>query len=994
MYREASLDREGTTELSSTSPWLTGDVGLRLASGDAFLEELGEVASWPDALRSAVSMILGSEFPMFVVWGPDRNLIYNDAYAAILGEKHHEALGRSFWAVWPEVRRQIEPVIDAAFAGRSSLFADMEVSLTRAGDIHPAWFTFSYSPIRDRVGSIVGALCVCVETTEAVRERLTREAEHQRLQFLSSLAATTSQVSSADEVLSITTRMMVEHLDLSNCAYADMDEDEDGFTIRGDFAAPGSPSIVGHYSLADFGVLAVERLSAGEPLIINNNLEEISPNEAATFQSIGITATICMPLVKNGRLTALMAIHDSKPRRWTEGELNLLREVTARSWDSIQRAGALDILRHREEQLRLVVEAAEVGIWDLDVGTGRLFWPPRVKAMFGISDDVEVSMQDYYNGLHPDDREATTAAFEAALDPGRRAVYDVEYRTIGKEDGVVRWVAAKGRGIFEQDQCVRVLGTAIDITSRKREQAQLIELNETLEQRVATALAERQVLADVVELTDAFIQVVDLDYRFLAINRASADEFQRIFGVRPRVGDSMLEVLADRPEHQAAVKAVWSRALGGEAFTEIDAFGDPDLDRRYYEMKFDVLRDRAGEPIGAFQFVYDVTERLRGQARIAEAEAQLFQAQKIEAVGQLTGGIAHDFNNILMVISGGLGLIERPGDPARRQRIIEAMRQAADRGASLSRQLLAFSRRQPLTAEPVDLRLQIDGMQELLDRSLAGDVQVTANMAPDLWPVLVDPAELELVILNLCVNARDAMPNGGVITIQAANLPEEDGQSGFIRLAVVDQGVGMSDEVRARVFEPFFTTKEIGKGSGLGLAQVYGFAHQSGGSVEIESAPGKGTTVILRLPRSQQPPAGSAQPLLKDIAAHKASASQSVLLVEDDHSVAALVTEMLRELEYRVTRVDGSHAALAAIDGDVDVDVVFSDIMMPGSLNGVDLARELRRRRPSLPIVLSSGHAEPSLAAAGEQAITVLRKPYDIATLAKALREALVAGEG
>lgn len=924
---------------------------------------------------------------MFLVWGAERILFYNEAYVPILGDKHPQAMGQPFWDVWPEVRPQIEPVIDAAFAGKSSFFEDLQVPLARNGRTEEAWFTFSYSPIVDADGGVDGALCVCVETTKAVRERSARKAEGERLQFLASLAAATSQVAAADEVLAITTRMMVEHLGLSDCAYADMDDDEDGFTIRGDFAAPGAPSIVGHYSLKDFGQLAVEKLSAGEPLVINNNLEEIAPEEAATFQAIGITATICMPLIKNGRLTALMAIHDNKPRQWTTDELDLLREVTARSWDSVRRAGAVEALRQQEEQLRLVVEAGEVGIWDLDIASDRLFWPPRVKTMFGIADDAEISMKDFYDGLHPDDRDATSAAFAAALDPHRRAVYDVEYRTIGKDDRIVRWVAAKGRGIFEGDRCVRVLGTAVDITARKRAELQLRELNETLEQRVAAALAERKVLADVVESTDAFIQVADLDYRFLAINRASADEFERIFGVRPKVGDSMLDLLADQPEHQAAVKAIWSRALGGEAFTAIDEFGDPALDRRYYEMKFDVLRDRTGAQIGAFQFVYDVTDRLRSQARVAEAEAQMLHAQKIEAIGQLTGGVAHDFNNILMVISGGLGLIERHGDPERRQRIIEGMRQAADRGASLSRQLLAFSRRQPLAAQAVDLRLQIDGMQELLDRSLAGDVQVVTDLAPNLWPVFVDPAELELVLLNLCVNARDAMPKGGLITLRATNAATRQGD--FVRLAVIDQGVGMSPEVKARVFEPFFTTKEIGKGSGLGLAQVYGFAQQSGGGVELESAPGQGTTITLRLPRSHEPPAAQTPQLIKDFAAQHAAPGQRVLLVEDDDAVASLVIEMLRELDYEVTRVNGSAAALAAVESDARFDIVFSDVMMPGSLNGVDLASELRRRRPALPVLLSSGHAEASRDAAAERGIVVLRKPYDLATLARALRDTL-----
>jgi len=470
-----------------------------------------------------------------------------------------------------------------------------------------------------------------------------------------------------------------------------------------------------------------------------------------------------------------------------------------------------DKLRDSEEQLRLATEAAEVGLWDWDVATDTLYWPPRVKAMFGISPDVPVTMADYYSGLHPDDRAATLAAFAAAIDPDRQAVYDVEYRTIGKEDGVVRWVAAKGKAIFDGGRCARVLGTAIDITARKAAEARLRELNESLERRVNEALAERKVFVDIVEATDAFVQVADLDFRFLAINQASVREFERIFGVRPQVGDSMLELLQHRPEHRDAVKAVWSRALAGEEFTAVDEFGDPALDRRYYEMKFNSLRNSRGQIVGAFQFVYDVTERLRDQARLAEAERQIRQTQKIDAIGQLTGGVAHDFNNLLMVILGGLSLLDRPLDPERQKRIIAQMRQAAERGASLSRQLLSFARRQPLTPEPVDLQRQIEGMRELLDRTLRGDVRVETAFREGLWPVKVDPAELELVVLNLCINARDAMPNGGAITISAHNVPQVrlEGNSGdFVSLAIADTGVGMSAEVLSHIFEPFFTTKE------------------------------------------------------------------------------------------------------------------------------------------------------------------------------------------
>jgi PAS domain S-box-containing protein len=650
-------------------------------------------------------------------------------------------------------------------------------------------------------------------------------------------------------------------------------------------------------------------------------------------------------------------------------------------------------LRQSEEQLRLATDAAEVGLWDLEMATETLYWPARVKAMFGISAHVPVSMADFYRGLHPDDKERTITAFAAAVDPVKRAVYDVEYRTIGKEDGIVRWVAAKGKGIFDGDRCVRAIGTVIDITARKAAEAQLHELNETLERRVAEALAERKVLVDIVEATDAFVQVIDLDYRFLAINKASADEFERIFGVRPKVGDSMLELLESQPEYLQSLKAVWGRALAGEEFTAIAEFGNPNFDRRHYEMKFNSLRDRAGHRVGAFQFVYDVTERLRDQERLAEAERQLRQAQKIDAIGQLTGGVAHDFNNLLMVISGGLSLLERVTDPERRQRVIAQMRQAADRGASLTRQLLAFARRQPLKAEPVDLPRQISGMRELLDRTLRGDVHVKTEFDADLWPIHVDPAELELVMLNLCVNARDAMPTGGVITIAARNVPagssaESSGDS--VRIEVRDTGAGMPPEVLSRIFEPFFTTKEIGKGSGLGLPQVYGFVQQSGGVISAHSIVGGGTTITMLLPKSSaSPPSAPASSSDTDAAAPGRPLKGSILLVEDDDEVAALVTEMFRELGFRVVRVASAQAALGALADDFQVNLVFSDVMMPGPMNGIDLAREVRLRRPDLPIVLTTGYAGTALEAAESESMRMLAKPYEIQALEVAVRGAM-----
>jgi CheY-like chemotaxis protein/anti-sigma regulatory factor (Ser/Thr protein kinase) len=284
-------------------------------------------------------------------------------------------------------------------------------------------------------------------------------------------------------------------------------------------------------------------------------------------------------------------------------------------------------------------------------------------------------------------------------------------------------------------------------------------------------------------------------------------------------------------------------------------------------------------------------------------------------------------------------------------------------------------------------------MRELLDRSLRGDIHVELSFVNDLWPISVDPGELEFVILNLAVNARDAMPNGGTIQIQAENAPgyaEGELQGDFVRLCVVDQGTGMTDEVKAHVFEPFYTTKEIGRGSGLGLAQVHGFARQSGGAVQIQSELGRGTIVTLLLPRSMDAPAKKPHHLV-DLHVEQRRPTQrgSVLVVEDDDEVAALVTEMLVELGYEVTRAASAVAALGALSNGRAVDLVFSDIMMPGSMNGVDLAREIRRRRRDLPILLTSGYAEAAKESAEAEGVRVLPKPFRLDELAAAVDTAI-----
>jgi signal transduction histidine kinase/CheY-like chemotaxis protein len=293
---------------------------------------LGPPAQWPDVLKTTVALSLASHFPQAIVWGPDLITLYNDAFMPILGSKP-EALGRPFNEVWREAWSEIGPIVGAAFAGQATFIENFPLVIERGSGPEQAYFTFCYSPVRDQFGKVVGMLDTVTETTSTVFMT-------QRLAVLDAIGSAVANVTDPQAIMATTARILAAHLNLSNCAYADMDEDEDGFTIRGDWARAGSPSIVGHYRLADFGRLAVANLGAGKPLVINDNLAELAPEEAATFQAIGIAATICVPLIKNGRLTALMAIHDKTPRVWSSNDLALLLEVTERSWAHIERARA------------------------------------------------------------------------------------------------------------------------------------------------------------------------------------------------------------------------------------------------------------------------------------------------------------------------------------------------------------------------------------------------------------------------------------------------------------------------------------------------------------------------------------------------------------------------------------------------------------------------------------------------------------------------------
>ena len=533
-----------------------------------------------------------------------------------------------------------------------------------------------------------------------------------------------------------------------------------------------------------------------------------------------------------------------------------------------------------------------------------------------------------------------------------------------------------------------------DITKRKRAEEALQRLNETLEARVVATLAERKVLADIVEGTNAFVQVIDPGFRWLAINGASAREFFRLYGIMPQVGDNMLELLADLPEQSEAIRAVWSRALAGEEFVEIAEFGDPRRVRRSYEMRFNCLRDGNGAVVGAYQFVYDVTDRLREQERLREAEEALRQSQKMEAVGQLTGGIAHDFNNLLTGIIGSLELLQTrlgQGRVKEIDRYVTTAQGAAKRAAALTHRLLAFSRRQTLDPKPTDLNRLVMGMEELVRRTVGPEIAVEVVTAGGLWPTLIDASQLENALLNLCINARDAMPKGGRITIETANRWLDDRGAGerdlvpgqYVSLCVTDTGTGMTPEVIERAFDPFFTTKPIGQGTGLGLSMVYGFVRQSGGQVRIYSEIDQGTTMCLYLPRHYGKEADKPAAVAPKSAV-RPQASHTILIVDDEPSIRMLLTDALEELGFDVLEAHDGPTGLNILQSDATIDLLVTDVGLPGGMNGRQLADAARTTRPTLQVLFITGYAENAIIGNGQLApgMQVLTKPFVVEALA------------
>ena len=632
--------------------------------------------------------------------------------------------------------------------------------------------------------------------------------------------------------------------------------------------------------------------------------------------------------------------------------------------DATERVKAEAALREMEERLRLATDSAEIGYWDVDPINDALVWPSRVKAMFGISPAAPVSMRDFYQGLHPDDAPATVTAYEAATDPARRALYDVEFRTIGKEDGVIRWVAARGRGVFdEHGRCVRVVGTALDISRQKAAGAALAE-----------SQARYRTLFDAIEAGFCVVEV-DLaspdgriDYRVVEANPA----FYRQTGFSEQIfGQWLRKAAPELEEHWYEIYGRVARTGEPERFEQ----GSSALGRWFDVYAF--RTNEAGAPRVGILF-NDVSARREAEGRLRElnetlearvrqrtadleaAHEQLRQSQKLEAMGSLTGGVAHDFNNLLTPIVGVLDMLQRRGlGGEREQRFIAGAMQSAERAKTLVQRLLAFARRQPLQPIAVDVGLLVKNMAGLVSTTTGPQIKTVVDIASGLPPAKADPNQLEMALLNLAVNARDAMPDGGTLRISASAHELAAGEvhglraGSYLRLSVADSGVGMDAATIARAVEPFFSTKGVGKGTGLGLSMVHGLASQLGGALTITSNIGLGTNVELWLPQTDDAPEVAAVAAAQE----PSGRSGTALLVDDEEFVRLTTADMLGDLGYRVIEAASAEDALALIAAGTAFDLLVTDHLMPG-MTGTALARAAREHRASLPVLIVSGYAD------------------------------------
>lgn len=789
-------------------------------------------------------------------------------------------------------------------------------------------------------------------------------------------------VTDPEEIAAASSALLARALNVTRAGYGVMDMAAETVTIARDYNAPGMSSIAGTLRFRDFGSY-IEDLARGEIVVVADTRSDPRTLDTAdALAGIGVSSFINMPLIEQGKVVALAFVNNVTPRAWSDSDVELLADVAARVRTAVERARASADLADSEAQFRAFSQAVPNHVW-ASRPDGDLYWfNDQVYAYAGLAEGDIDGAEGWGRIVHPDDLAAAAASWGRSLESG--TPYQTEFR-IRRHDGVWRWFRVQAEPVRDASGAVTGwVGANSDIDDIRRQGEELERVNDILSGLLTGSQAERDRLW---ELSPDLLTVVDYEGNLQRVNPS----WTRVLGYDE-------QTLLSRPYaeilHPDELETI------GDVLTQMKADGEPVLledrllaaDGTWRTFVWTLSPEPGGERL--YGVGRDVTEEREQAARLATAQEALRQSQKMEAVGQLTGGIAHDFNNLLAGISGSLELLSKRLSEGRlngMERYIDAAQGSAQRAASLTQRLLAFSRRQTLDPKPTDVNRLINGMEDLIRRSVGPDVEVEVVGAGGLWATQIDPSQLENALLNLCINGRDAMaPDGGRLTIETSNkwLDERAAKARdltpgqYVSLCVTDTGTGMSPEVQAQAFDPFFTTKPLGQGTGLGLSMIHGFVRQSGGQVRIYSELGKGTTLCLYLPRHLGSADVDAE--LAPPAVAEGGHGETVLIIDDEETVRMLVAEVLGEAGYNVIEAPDGPSGLDILRSDRRIDLLVSDVGLPGGMNGRQVADAARVTRPELKVLFITGYAENAAVGNGLLApgMEVLTKPFVMGDLA------------
>ena len=920
-----------------------GEMGALTRAYDWSASPLGPPGTWPQSLRTAVRILLNTNHPMFIWWGEELIQFYNDAYRQTMGpERHPSALGqrgRECWAeIWPVIGPQIEQVMSG---GGATWHENQLIPVTRHGTLEQVYWTYGYSPI-DEDDGVGGVLVVCRDVTEdflasvALRER---EAELARVQQIGRIGGL-----EVDLRTGFHNRRSPEYLLVHGLPPDAVNESHEDWVRRV------------HPEDREATERKFQDAVAGDVRDYTAHYRIIRPSDGET-RWISVKATIERD--DNGKAVRLVGAHS----------------------DVTEQVVAQQALRQSEEEFRTLAEAVPHHVWTARPD-GMLNWfNSRVYEYAGYSPG-ELDGEKWGNIVHPDDVPGALAAWRRAIGSGE--AYEVEFR-LRRNDGAFRWFL--GRAVPARDpqgRIIRWIGTNTDVHDQKRIAGELAELNATLAQRVEEKTRERDRIWNV---SQDLLLVADRDGVWRTVNPA----WTRTLGWSEAELLNRTSEWLEHPDDGGRTRTEVNNLIRGNRTVRFES-RYRHKDGSYRWLSWTAVPDQDH----IYAVARDVTAEKAAAERLKATEEALLQSQKMEAVGQLTGGIAHDFNNLLTGIVGSLDLLQTRLTQGRTDnfaRYINAAMTSANRAAALTHRLLAFARRQPLIPKSVDANQLVVSLEDLLRRTIGETIDLEIVASDHLWGTLCDPNQLESALLNLAINARDAMPDGGRLTIKTANA-RLDGVSAdspalspgdYICIDVADTGTGMSAEVAARAFDPFFTTKPIGQGTGLGLSMIYGFVRQSNGHVTIESKIGQGTSVRLYLPRHHGDIA--AIDALSARAAEHAATGETVLVVEDEPVVRGVILEMLTEQGYRTLDAVDGPSGLKILRGDQRIDLLVTDVGLPG-INGRQLADQARETRPDLKILFITGYAESVAIADGflQPGMEMVTKPFDLDNLSRRIR--------